>query len=445
MPTLPFSIDTDTSDKGPGRAGTAEYLGGGVFLTAAHVFQGYRNGNLVTTDSGQVAGPTGPIPFGNLDFKVYPKYDPSITQGTINRSRNYYDIAYVRTAGGNIPASATNPIIAFADGGTATSYLQAQSISFAGRETSSDTGTVSEVVPAPIGMPGSFRANMSQPTQEGDSGSGATIEQNGQSYLVGVLSGKLQSTGESQFTYLDAKTYGRLTSGLNPSDFQGISPDVIEGQSPKDHIRGSARKANILTNGDADVILAGSGGGLVNTGVGSNDVVFMPSTSGTADSGTTFVVSPGSKTLVGGGPNDKLVVLTDELHKSDDSTSTPATSSSTMQLKGAYSDGLYGTASPVYIFGTSYTTSDNTAPIPSYDCLGYCTLQSQADGTNDLNINFQTGTDWTSSITINNYKDGDFGFHLTANNEAGEANVKQNWDQVFDDEYAAYKKSIGYI
>ncbi|KAI4191627.1 MAG: hypothetical protein LQ350_008749, partial [Teloschistes chrysophthalmus] len=183
MTTRPFEIVTNPSNNGDEEFGTAEYIGGGVCLTAAHLFHYYRGGVLLSTNSGYVVGLEGNIIFGEPDFKVYPSYDASITRGTVSRSTNYYDIAYVRTAGGNTPASATNPIIAFADGDAAASYLQAKPISFAGDVTNLDTGTVTEVVPAPIGMPGSFRANMASPTQAGDSGGGATVEQNGQSYF----------------------------------------------------------------------------------------------------------------------------------------------------------------------------------------------------------------------------------------------------------------------
>ena len=54
------------------------------------------------------------------------------------------------------------------------------------------------------------------------------------------------------------------------------------------------------------MILVGGDGDLVNTGTGSNDVIFMPSANGEADNGTSVVISPGTKTIVGATPEDKL-------------------------------------------------------------------------------------------------------------------------------------------
>lgn len=80
------------------------------------------------------------------------------------------------------------------------------------------------------------------------------------------------------FSYLNEATYNTISNTLNSMGYTSgaAAPDIIMGKDPNEYIRGSSRRADIITNGSNDAILAGSNGDLINTGAGQNDVIFMP-------------------------------------------------------------------------------------------------------------------------------------------------------------------------
>ncbi len=429
--------------------GSCEAFGGGVFLTAAHLFTGLHMGGVYEAYAQDIGIPAvAGITLTSPNYIGTQRYDPS------NPAR--YDIATVSapslagTSGGTL-----SPVVAFADQIEATKFLnQNNSLGFSSAGPGNgNTGTFGGVL-------GDEQFQATVATGNGDSGGAAFVTPQGSSasYIVGILSASvggldvLQPTAPSLFSYLNTDSYYKAENQIPVgSDLTGLPPDLLMGSQPNEHIRGSRRKADIITDGSNDVILAGSNGDLINTGAGDNAVIFLPSVNGQADNGTTVVVSPGIKTIVGGGANDKLVIPTDRL--SDPRTGVPqaADTSPTLQLLGAYSDGMYGTEDPTYFCVSDYTTNTYQSPASPYSYSLFCSLSAQSGGTNDLIIDFSAlnGPNsnqtflWSSHLIIKDYKAGDFGFNLTSSNDVEDANSRlMSWDQVFNDDYGAYKALV---
>ncbi len=135
----------------------------------------------------------------------------------------------------------------------------------------------------------------------------------GTNYVVGITVAGSAVQSKEIFSYLTMQDYGAVSAIAQTQDYSGMAPDFLFGVGNAEVMHGMQRKADIITNGDDDIILAGSGGGLIDTGVGKDDVIVMPSADAQTDPGTTVVVSPGTSTIVGGGPNDKFVLLADRL------------------------------------------------------------------------------------------------------------------------------------
>ena len=432
MPLLSYNVDlygniytksTIGGVEGVGIAddlyGSAEYLGGGVFLTAAHIFDAYNSANTEFRYSSA----------GLIDFpdkggytiqnpKYLGDYQPSsMNPLTYAAGQPHYDLASftVPQLSSGI-GSGLSPIVAFADTTSANNFLSsAKTVTLASGTLNSGASGTFDVVTAD----GQFQSSVK--TQDGDSGGAAMVVPQGQSasYIAGVVStsfGKRrtgdQASGPTIFSYLSTQAYKQLI-GATPvgTDFGGVV-DLLIGSQPSEVIRGSNRKADILTNGNNDLVLAGTGGGIVNTGTGQNDVVFLPSAVGQTGSGTTVVVSPGTKTIVGGGPGDRLVIPTDRLLSSGSISDT----SSTIQLVGgSYSDNsdgiTRGALSPwVSVDDPGHMDASFAADsaIGGYSySVGY-ELERNDSGGNDLKVQF-SASDWSSSLVLKDFQDGDYG------------------------------------
>ena len=131
----------------------------------------------------------------------------------------------------------------------------------------------------------------------------------GTNYVVGITVAGSAVQSKEIFSYLTMQDYKAVSAIAQNQDFSGMAPDFLFVVGNAEKMHGMQRKADIITNGDDDIILVGSGGGLIDTGTGNNGVIFTPSAAGQTDPGTTVVVSPCTSTIVGGGPNDKLVLF----------------------------------------------------------------------------------------------------------------------------------------
>ncbi len=274
-------------------SGGAIDLGGGLFLTAAHLVSAVEtlpadfyppasgvgfydtyswsvNGTAVTVpifDSGYNAGNFYANIQSNQNYS-YPGHDLALISGSANLSSAPSDLS---------------PMVVFLDQDAASAYLSNHTISAVGPVTSGGvSGSFNQVE-----GDGQFSADLG--LQKGDSGGAAYVRDfnTGDDYIVGVNSISNGGAGGSftMFSYVDNDFYTTINNKLNAAGFTAgaVDPDLIVGKDANEYVRGSVRKADIITNGDNDVILAGSGGGLINTGVGQNDIVFLPEANGQTD------------------------------------------------------------------------------------------------------------------------------------------------------------------
>jgi len=145
-------------------------------------------------------------------------------------------------------------------------------------------------------------------------------------------------------------------------------------------------------------------------------------------------MSPGTSTVVGGGPNDKLVLLADRVYGSATGSPTPSDVSATIQLLGGdqFTNDYQG--NPLYILNTA---GDPQTGDPSLSSKIYDTsydFQQQADGTTDLVVGAQTFDTsggyykvlWNSEVTIKNYKPGDFGLSFIPDDDSSFSRQEAN-------------------
>jgi hypothetical protein len=266
----------------------------------------------------------------------------------------------------------------------------------------------------------------------GYSGAGAIItikDENGQSslgnYSIGNVSGASQ-TGMSPegiiigYTASDFYQIMNTVETYGSQDFKNLPPNLIVGSlSGGNALRGTKRRATIITAGGGNTILAGPSGDVINAGAGVGNVAFTATPGGGTDAGTAFVVTPGNETIVGGNANDKLVILSDRLWNAQTGVPTAETisySSPTIQLTGGIEFGsgnnFVADFSPSFAGGGAGTG------------IAYYAVYSES-GNNNLTINIYAEnrtsgvvTDdtnwgypvlWSSSITIENFQNGDFG------------------------------------
>ena len=301
--------------------GSAVAFGGGAFLTASHNFDEYfTQSNDGTVDPATYEYVADQMSIGATSSYADQKgfneiynlrqFDPAVEKpGTFATETQLNDLAVVEQPQIATPASSLSPLVVFNNPGDVTAFfdmLKNQTITLSGQ--SSPQGVTGTFASATVA--GQFNGSFQQVGQEGDSGGSASVQnQAGTNYVVGITVAGSAVQSKEIFSYLTMQDYDAVSAIAQNQDYSGMAPDFLFGVGNAEVIHGMQRKANIITNGDDDIILAGSGGGLIDTGVGKNDVIFMPSAAGQTDSGTTVVLSPGTKTIVGGGANDKLVLF----------------------------------------------------------------------------------------------------------------------------------------
>ncbi len=436
---------------------SAEAIGGGVFLTAAHPFDEFFSTNKEFKY--ETAGLTGFVDQGGSSansLRYLGSYDPT----TLGPN----DLAVVAASSVAGPSGGLTPIVAFADSAAADKFFSKTSSMVLASATTNNgaQGTYSAI------LDGGFLSSLE--TQDGDSGGAAVVHPSGQSsdYIAGIVSssqGPQQATaptGPTKFSYLSTQAYDQLIAATPVgTDFGGVT-DLLIGSQSTEVIRGSRRKADIITNGAGDVILAGGNGDLINTETGQNDVVFMPSAVGQTNPGTTVVLSPGTKTIVGGSASDRLVIPTDRLwSKSGGVPDMPATSNSdTLQLLGGWGNEIGSVAGDgnnetdrYYYFESSYavTTGNENSTDPSvWEAGDYAYgatyhTQLQSDGTTDLTVGYYAPDDsgfkpslWTGSVLIKDFTPGDFGLTFTSSSAFGEElSGRVTADQFYSEQAAA--------
>ncbi len=186
--------------------------------------------------------------------------------------------------------------------------------------------------------------------------------------------GLIGPSAQASLTNQDIFVYSGSTGTITGSnDFIRLE------DKPAGQASGTGR-TTVIVSGDNNVILAGSGGGLINTGVGQNDIVFLPSANKQADPGTTLVVDPGTTTVVGSSSKDKLVLLADRL-----SAGSTSEQSAVLQLGGGVSEG--GTANNIYDY-----FSDNYS--------AHYVLNPFGDDPNDLFVTVLLTNSWDGSLLI---------------------------------------------
>ncbi len=295
---------------------------GGVGFGAAHSF--YR---LVPDISSQTfVGQTATIGADQraASFSYPEGYRPL---DRVNEFTSNYDKAIVSTF--SRKSYGENSFVFFADKTAVSQFLRSLAINGVGVNSSYEGASFE-------GTPAIGQLSTSGIVLPGDSGGAAYVDLSGTSYVVGIASAGLDQPKGTLYSYLGLGDY---YSAINLAGGAVDAPPVLlRGYDPNEVIRGYQGHASIITSGDHDFVLAGSGD-TVNTGTSQNDIVFMPSAVGQTDGGTTVVVSPGTKTIVGGGPRDRLVVPTDRLLSSG----SISDASSTIQLVGgSYSDNTDG-------------------------------------------------------------------------------------------------------
>jgi hypothetical protein len=253
-----------------------------------------------------------------------------------------------------------------------------------------------------------------------------------------------------RYSYLDLDAYKQLDqalAGASLDQYRDMKPDLLEG-GKKNNLQfdGGARPLSVVSNGNNDIVLASAAPGLINKGIGTGVAAFTAAAAGGTDAGTTFVVSPGDETIVGGGPKDKLVLPTDRLWSKSSGMPTPTDVSSTITLKGGYGGPVEGDGdvAAAYSFNSFTATSADTVigtGLPGDDHVprtevNLGTIQDYQYAVNydlmkndDLIITLGAFSNpltpgknnslgsvdplWNSTITIKNYHPGDFGLTFT--------------------------------
>jgi hypothetical protein len=451
--------------------GTAIPLGKGVFLTAAHLFdvviKGSESGAVVnfrSHDNTILGQPVTSI--NNIRHWSSAQAFTNLGSGKPRppgSTKPLNDIAIASAPGVSVPIQNLSPLIIFPSSDPKTvkqffASLPADSLTVTNTGIESPAPTTGSFHDATAR--GQFDAGIA--TLEGDSGGSASVDIKNTSYIVGTLSVGSNGSNITQplatYSFLDPTVYSAINAAIKANggtltDFQDskMAPDLFEGgQKAKQLFLGGPRKVSVISNGDNDVISASGAGGLINKGVGAGVVAFTAAAAGGTDAGTTFVVSPGDETIVGGGPKDKLVLLTDRLWSKSDGMPTPTDVSSSITLKGGYGGPVEGDGdvAAAYSFNSFTATSADTVigtGLPGDDHVprtevNLGTIQDyqyavnyDLTKNNDLVITLGAFSNpltpgknnslgsvdplWNSTITIKNYHPGDFG--LTFTTDAG--------------------------
>lgn len=398
-------------------------FGGGYFLTASHSFDIWRPGRF-----GDRQFRAEEVYIDNVSSKSWEHlrkweskrlYDATKMPGFENHQLN--DLAYIKLPQQNTQYKLYS-FVSFADTATINKILSGKDVSRSGAA-SNGNGIYIET-----NVEGQFRTSgVSEP---GDSGGPGTVKIGDKDYISGLLSFGTSST--NTFSYLkpiEIFKMGMLASSGSTGILQTDHPDLIYSSTQKseEYYRGTKRKAEFIFNDNKSAVLMGEDSDVVNTGSGTDNIIFLQDALGKSDSGATIVVSPGNDVIVGGSSNDRIVILADRLWKpgiGKPEVTSLKTNSDTIQIRGgitteANRDGdKFGIYSPVW------------NPSQSYDENGYYHISydiKKSGGVNDLiitvyavdgssdrapNPHFTSQYSenlWTSVIRIKNFKDGDFG------------------------------------
>lgn len=225
-------------------------------------------------------------------FSYIDSWQPSYAAPVEKFDNHNGDLAAAFVSPDQFAGSPVPSIVEFADEDAAAAFFGQQnlSLSFTGVESPSASG-VSEGVTAS----GSGQFLTTIPTAIGDSGGGTYATLNGVEYLVGILAAG--NGNKSLDTYLTPALYKTAFATFGATPPENVD-NLIFGSRSGDVINGSNQTASIISEGDLDIVLASSGD-IINMGTGQNDVLFLPSAIGQTDPGTTVVLSPGTKTIVG--------------------------------------------------------------------------------------------------------------------------------------------------
>lgn len=263
-------------------------------------------------------------------------------------------------------------------------------------------------------------------------------------YVIGTIQGQYPGANSPTTTvnYITDSYLNLITNKYTPSD------DTLRKALPRNRVIGSADGGDTFAGVSAPVdytgsignnkILAGKYGDTINVGQGLGNEIFLSKD----DLGTTIVVSPGSCTIVGGSANDRLVVPEDRLwtRATGNPTKTTIKASSDVvpilgglyvsratndTYEGAIANDQSMSTSSVPILASFDTTSSiagqqgSTDPL-SWEIGDYDLMDNfQYDG-KDLQIEVIAGSPdiphptpssvmWRTTITIKDYKAGDFG------------------------------------
>jgi Bacterial cadherin-like domain/Protein of unknown function (DUF3060) len=270
------------------------------------------------------------------------------------------------------------------------------------------------------------------------------------SYIVGVnvgssnaITGGGNQSFESNFLPADYYAIQNELATVDTVSYDKTAPyNLIVGSSNgSNNIRGTARRTSILgDSGGNNKLLAGQNGDIVNGGPGLNNEIFIPDN----DSGATIVVTPGTETIVGGNPNDKLVLLADRLWNSTTGAPTSFTASdvsATIQLTGGYGSPAGDNLNGFISTGGTYSVTTQSAAASEL-FLGEGGSDNPLDWENndyDYSVNYTmiSGGDlevqvyardpsnspdsvlWSSKILIKNYQPGDFGLSFSPSTDYG--------------------------
>jgi hypothetical protein len=302
------------------QSGSAFAYGANIFLSASHIFDHVERSNTLFVDvRAKASDPKLYVeqnsPGVAIDSMAHLRgYDALAAFNNIGTSQPTNDLCYV-TAKVDVPTSALSPVVVFADQQSMTGSLQDRAIARTGSASAPSSGAFDGWK-----APGEFGART--PARKGDSGGPASVDLDGVSHTVGVLSTTYVSSfyGDSaRYSYLDPKAYALLdkavvANGATKQSYSGMAPDLIVGGSADGlKLKGGVRPVSIVLDGDDATALAGTGAASINTGLGSGATLFASGAVGEDGAGTQFVISPGHEAIVGGGPNDRLVLLADRL------------------------------------------------------------------------------------------------------------------------------------
>lgn len=253
---------------------------------------------------------------------------------------------------------------------------------------------------------GQFETAYSKATKPGDSGAAVSTQVGSTAYVVGLHNG-LGPSNVGLDSFINPKIYRAATGALPPNspDISNLPPDLVYGTDQGEVIVGTQRRADMITNGDNDVVAAGTRDDVINTGIGNNDVIFTPSALGESDPGTTIVASPGVENVVGGGANDRLIIPTD---RTTSSGSTSDNSDFFTLTGGAFAGTQDG------IHRGQLATDGSSADEASFDCDAYSasySLCTNDAGGNDLQVDLSSG-DWSSTVVLKDFHDGDYGLEF---------------------------------